>query len=373
MSLFTSITHKSVRIQALNNRHLPFLALERVLVDTFHPQATTVLGYSAQNLPIYGIKIGHGASRIMMWSQMHGNESTTTRAVLDVLRLLNSNKQEFSALLERIELLVLPMVNPDGSNVFTRVNTLNVDLNRDAATLTQPESKILRKVFDDFKPHYCFNLHDQRSIFGFPDTGKPAALSFLAPSADSERSLIPNRNVAIQLISGIIGELGSELNEIIGRFDDSFNENCIGDQFQMSGVPTVLFEAGHYGVDYSRENTRTMVFYALLAALKIIATNSINKYDTSTYWNTPENFKCFTDMHVINAHLLNSDLKRGEIVKFQFEEQLLDSGISFIPKILDPQISTGEFSHILLDAAMLNAREFILNDVTLSNYFQRTS
>lgn len=373
MSLFTSLIHKRVRIQALNNRYLPFSALEKVLVDTFHPLATTILGYSAQNLPIYGVNIGQGPTRILMWSQMHGNESTTTRAVLDVLKLLNSNKKDFSNLLERIELVVLPMVNPDGSNMFTRVNMLNVDLNRDAATLTQPESKILRKVFDDFKPHYCFNLHDQRSIFGFPDTGKPAALSFLAPSPDSARSINSNRNVAIQLISGIISELGSEMKEIIGRFDDSFNENCIGDQFQMSGVPTVLFEAGHYRVDYGRENTRAMVFYALFAALKIIGANSLDKYDTSTYWNTPENFKCFTDIHINNAHLLNSDFKRGEIVKFQFQEELVNSNISFVPKILDPQISTGEFSHIVLDAARLNAREFIRNDFSLSNYFQLTS
>jgi hypothetical protein len=38
----------------------------------------------------------------------------------------------------------------------------------------------------------------------------------------------------------------------IGRFDDSFNLNC-GDTFQAMGVPTLLFEAGHFEGDYQRK------------------------------------------------------------------------------------------------------------------------
>ena len=39
----------------------------------------------------------------------------------------------------------------------------------------------------------------------------------------------------------------------VGIYDDSFNINCVGDSFQSKGVPTILFEAGHYKNDYSRE------------------------------------------------------------------------------------------------------------------------
>jgi hypothetical protein len=57
--------------------------------------------------------------------------------------------------------------------MYTRLNANEVDLNRDSQNLTQPESKVLREIFDLFQPHYCFNLHDQRTIFGV-STGKPA-------------------------------------------------------------------------------------------------------------------------------------------------------------------------------------------------------
>ncbi len=48
----------------------------------FHSKS---LGTSVQGQTIYGVTIGNGPIRILMWSQMHGNESTTTKAVLDLI------------------------------------------------------------------------------------------------------------------------------------------------------------------------------------------------------------------------------------------------------------------------------------------------
>lgn len=362
--------YKNTRIQGLNGRYLPLFVLEQVLSQNFKTHSIAVYGRSVANLPIYGIRIGRGGTRVLMWSQMHGNESTTTRAVLDLIKLLGTESNSSSHLLNQVEILVLPMLNPDGSNMFTRVNKNGIDLNRDASELTQPESKVLRNVFEDFAPHYCFNLHDQRSIFGVGSTGKPAAISFLSPSVDSLRSIVSNRKTAIQLIAAIVSNLESEFKGIIGRFDDSFNENCVGDQFQMAGVPTVLFEAGHYLQDYNRENTRRIIFKALFSALNLIAEHSFNAINPYFYWNLPENLKNFTDIHVVNAHFLKPRIEREQILKFQFEEKLMGSTLAFIPKALDPNVSSGVFSHLQLDAALAADRKRIENDFEISNYLQ---
>ena len=58
------------------------------------------------------------------------------------------------------------MLNPDGATLYTRANANAVDLNRDSQDLTQPARRVLRATFERFKPDYCFNLHDQRTIFG---------------------------------------------------------------------------------------------------------------------------------------------------------------------------------------------------------------
>jgi hypothetical protein len=55
---------------------------------------------------------------------------------------------------------------------------------------------------------------------------------------------------AIDLIANINTVLQRYIPGQIGRFDDSFNLNCIGDTFQAMGVPTLLFEAGHFEGDY---------------------------------------------------------------------------------------------------------------------------
>ena len=104
-----------------------------------------------------------GPKKVLIWSQMHGNESTTTRALLDLFDHLHSISG--AKLLKGLTLLIIPQLNPDGSSAYTRLNTNNVDLNRDALDLSQPESIALNEVFKSFSPDFCFNLHGQRSIF----------------------------------------------------------------------------------------------------------------------------------------------------------------------------------------------------------------
>src|SRR5690606_25096737 len=112
-------------------------------------------------------------------------ESTTTKAVFDLLNLFAYSKEDdVKAILENCTIGIIPMLNPDGARMYTRLNANHIDLNRDAQNLTQPESKILKACFDDFKPDFCFNLHGQRTIFSAGFTNKPATVSFLAPAQD---------------------------------------------------------------------------------------------------------------------------------------------------------------------------------------------
>lgn len=62
------------------------------------------------------------------------------------------------------------MLNPDGAEAYTRVNGNNIDLNRDAVARKAKESKLLRTALEAFKPQFCFNLHDQRTIFNVEST-----------------------------------------------------------------------------------------------------------------------------------------------------------------------------------------------------------
>ncbi|MDV7398374.1 DUF2817 domain-containing protein, partial [Arthrospira platensis SPKY1] len=102
--------------------------------------------------------------------------------------------------------LVIPILNPDGAIAYTRENANQVDLNRDFIHFSQPESRLLQKVYEEFQPDWCGNLHDQRTIFGVGDTDKPATISFLAPSYNDVKEYNATRLKAVKAIVAMNSE-----------------------------------------------------------------------------------------------------------------------------------------------------------------------
>lgn len=295
---------------------------------------------------IFSVKLGSGQKRVLAWSQMHGNESTTTKALMDLIEACRLNSPKW---LKGVELLLVPVLNPDGARAYTRFNANNIDLNRDAQNLSQPESLVLRQLFDSFKPHYCLNLHDQRTIYGAGNPPRSATLSFLAPSADPARGFSESRRRAAGLIGMIAESAQSEIG--IGRYDDTFNLDCVGDTFQAAGVPTLLVEAGHYPGDYEREITRFYVYKALCRAMEGIVGGPEAFRSLSQYQAIPENTTPFVDILVENAHLILPDLPSGHKLALQFEEVLQENSIHFRPKVIHKGELTGFLGHRVLDVA----------------------
>ncbi len=319
----------SYKESALSGRYISLKNLEPLinnLPNAFHVE---IVGYSVLKAPILTITIGKGKKQLLLWSQMHGNESTTTKALFDLFNVLNSNNEITKQILTNCTLTIIPMLNPDGAEAYTRLNANEVDLNRDAQNLSQPESKVLRAVFDKVKPDYCFNLHGQRTIFSAGKTSNVATVSFLTPAADEKRSVVPSRMVSMEIIAEMNAMLQNEIPEQVGIYDDRFNNNCVGDALQSLGVPTILFEAGHYKNDYNREEVRRYIFQSYLVGLRYIALNEVtgNKHDD--YFLIPENEKLFYDVIIRNT-LMNS--KRVDVA-IQFEEKLVKNEINFIPVV----------------------------------------
>ncbi|WP_291961961.1 M14 metallopeptidase family protein [Maribacter sp.] len=300
------------------------------LPDTFK---VDVVGESVRKEPITCVTFGNGPNKILMWSQMHGNESTTTKAVIDLFSLLSNDAGDVSHISRSCTLKIIPILNPDGARDYTRFNANEVDLNRDAQNLSQPESLVLKKVFDDFKPNYCFNLHDQRTIFNVGETNKPATVSFLAPAFDQERNNSPSRMLSMQLIAAMNEEMQKEIPGQVGRYDDGFNANCVGDAFQMRETPTVLFESGHYPDDYNRNKTRALIFKSILKAIHVISKNSINDYTVTQYLSIPENGKQFVDILVINPDYKENKITKTKIVPIHYKEVLQNGEILFEPQV----------------------------------------
>lgn len=318
------------------------------------------LGTSVLGKPIYGLTIGEGSRRILMWSQMHGNESTTTKAVLDIINYIHLKCKNANAILDNCTLLIIPILNPDGAERYTRVNANAVDLNRDAQHLSQPESKLLKSVYANFNPDFCFNLHDQRTIFNVGETNKPATVSFLAPAFDANRNNSASRLQSMQIISKMNAKLQELIPGHVGRYDDGFNSNCVGDAFQMLKTPTILFEAGHFPCDYMREVTRKYIVVAILEAIRTIMQGDYKSLQMEKYLQIPENNKLFYDVLILNSHKLDSKLERGTKAGILFKEKLVDKNIDFKPSI-ELKLAESEiaFGHEIKDASILEDRKWL--------------
>jgi len=315
-----------------SKRYLSYSAIKNYLFELEKSSTFKLktIGYSVNKESIFSVSLGTGKTNILMWSQMHGNESTTTKAVLDFLHACEKERLPFlKELLQNCRLTIIPVLSPDGLRAYTRVNANNVDLNRDAVQVSQPESRVLQAVFNEVKPDFCFNLHDQRTIFSAGNQPKSASVSFLAPAYDEERNVNDTRKKAMQLISVMNEALQNIIPNEVGRYDDSFNLNCVGDFFQSKASTTILFEAGHVADDYNREETRKLIFIALLKGLEAIVEKSYLNYSVKQYEAIPENQKLFYDC-IIRSVIV--DGKRTDLA-IQFEERLEGDCIKFIPKL----------------------------------------
>ena len=208
------------------------------------------------------------------------------------------------------------MLNPDGAQAYTRVNANTIDLNRDAVNRVAKESQLLRAVLEEFNPQFCFNLHDQRTIFGVEGTKNPATISFLAPSEEVTRAITKGRIETMDVIVSMNSMLQKVIPNYVGRYTDEFYPTATGDNFQKLGYNTILIESGHYPNDYNREESRKYTFFSIFQGIHHIANeNTYTNYER--YFDIPNNDKIFYD--VIHRYVNPSN-----DAFFQYVDKIID-------------------------------------------------
>lgn len=343
---------------SLSGRYITLEHISGLLKNYKSHFEISLAGFSEKGNDIPLIKIGRGSKTILAWSQMHGNETTTTKAIFDFLKFIKLGDlfpEKTDQFHKDYSFYIVPILNPDGAEIYTRENVNGIDLNRDADACSQKESLILRKLFEDLNPILCLNLHDQRSIFGFED-GNPSIISFLSPAADKDRQTTESRKIAMKHIVKMHNFLQHYIPGKVGRYDDSFNPNCVGDSFQQEGVATILFEAGHNLQDYNREKTREYIFYALLSLFDFVESN-VEESNYKQYFEIPENSKNFQDIILRNVHY--SDSEDNISVAVQYTEVLENERIVFKPFITGFGDLVNIFGHLEIE---MSGEPVFIND-----------
>lgn len=278
-----------------------------------HPTIKTKnLGKSYLGQPIDALYIGSGPIKIMMWSQMHGDENTATAALMDFLNYItdDKNKQWRTSWQDKISLMIIPMINPDGAQEQTRYNAQGIDLNRDAKALRTLEGKILMSAATEFKPHFGFNLHDQNPYYGVGPKGKPATISVLAPAYNNAREINKSRGNAMQLIAHLSDSVEQHIPNHLAKYNDSYSYRSFGDTFSEMGISTILIESGAYADDPNRQVARKVNRVMYKDAVDSLASGTWQQQKIATYNAIPFNeSNAWVDLLIDNINVIN---KQGD-------------------------------------------------------------
>lgn len=295
--------------------------------------------HSIQRRPIYLAKYGQGPTPVLFWSQMHGDESTATMALLDLFKYLESDQAEdqvfLKAIRNRFTLYFIPMLNPDGADQFQRRNAASIDLNRDAIHRSNPESRLLKAVRDSLRPVFGFNLHDQSIYYRAGIEGKQVAMAFLAPAFDYEKSINGVRMKSMQLISILHDSLSQVIPDRIAVYDDSFEPRAFGDNIQKWGTSAILIESGGYPDDPEKQYLRQLNFITYIKALESMLTSSYESKTIGEYQAIPENDRKMMSLIIRQLEVPVEQQTIRMDIGYQYESSLTDGQRQTISRLTD--------------------------------------
>lgn len=248
---------------------------------------------------------------ILYLTQQHGNEAMTTEGALDYISHLGSNSKKVQDMLQKVNILIIPMLNVDGAmgdvnfpldhymasgRHLTRYNADRIDLNRDHINLEAPETQALHKnVLQKYNIDYMIDLHHQgtqEDYYGKLTSG--AILTPQSPNVDPE-VVLNSKKLATVLYKGVNTTGWS----FILKFDEPTTNPAVASNamalqydiavmlFEMRGMADHSYEPYVLG-QKSNGYLIKQAFNAMDVTANAIADGSIQNADPAVYDNLPE-------------------------------------------------------------------------------------
>jgi len=132
-----------------------------------------------------------GKPVVILDAGVHGDERTLRESNLILIRELADKGSEMNALLDDLVVIMIPCLNPDGTEVDDRNNANNNNINRDYIKLDEPETRYyVSNILQKWHPHMQIGGHNGGS--------QPYNMCYLAPTnaaADPSLSEICDKEI----------------------------------------------------------------------------------------------------------------------------------------------------------------------------------
>ena len=275
-----------------------------------------VIGQTVKGRDIYMAKYISNPENptILFLTQQHGNEQLTTEGALEFIKHLGTGKTK--GLLDKVNVLVIPMLNADGAmgdvnfsldnyladgdRHLTRANANNVDLNREhdkATSVMEPEVRVLHEnVLQQYDIDYMIDLHHQGTRSAVDD--KLVSGSILYPTnANVKPEVLEGSKKLGAIVYNTLDSTGwGHIGKYVGGNGENIGRNGAAVRYDIS---TLLFEmrgmSDHYYEPYAlgQKSNGYLIKQTILtldATVRAIADGSIESADTS-FWDTlPEQY-----------------------------------------------------------------------------------
>lgn len=185
------------------------------------------IGKSVEGREIFVLKFstnqfGNDANklRLLFFAQQHGNEQSGKEGALLLAKELL--KDHNLSLFERIDLALIPQVNPDGAELNKRRNANNIDLNRNHLLLEEPEVQALHNFFNKYNFEVTLDVHEY-----YPYSEEWKEFGFYK-RADEQLGLLTNPNVSEKIIEYSKEKVLPFVSQWLQSKSYSFNEYVVG-------------------------------------------------------------------------------------------------------------------------------------------------
>ena len=204
------------------------------------------------------------AKRLLVVSGIHGNEQAGILCIPDILERFDSDGP--------VALRVLTPVNAIGAAELSRFNADGYDINRDFIQFRTEEARLVRRVFDEFRPDFVLSLHEgpQDAAFMFANRHVDGALArhVLAALEAGGTSLAKKDYFGLPLRPAGLSASSPFQRGILRLWEATLKMRAVNEFAAARGVPEVTLESSWRSTDRAAR-VRAHVDLTLALAAKL--------------------------------------------------------------------------------------------------------